>query len=270
MSEPASATNLGNVCGREVDEEFTVLGVRFHAVQISDVIRAIQGWIAAKQSAKCVCVSNVHSVIEARLKPAFRTVLNSAALCVPDGMPIVWMGRYFGFQLRRRVYGPDLLLEFFRTTQFDGHKHFFYGGAPGVPEALAANLADLYPSVRIVGMYSPPFRSLSLSEDTAVVEMINRADPDVLWVGLGCPKQEMWMDEHRERLNARAIVGVGQAFAIHAGVLRQAPEWMREHGLEWLYRLLKEPGRLWKRYLVYNTMFLFLVVLQLLHLKKVE
>lgn len=269
MSTSASATKLVTVADKAIDEGFTVVGVRFHAVQISDVIRAMQGWIATKQPAKCVCVSNVHSVIEA-LRPAFKAILNSAALCVPDGMPIIWLGRYFGFPLRRRVYGPDLLLEFFRSTQSSGYKHFFYGGAPGVPEALAKNLTDLYPSVRIVGSYSPPFRSLSTSEDTAVVEMINRADPDVLWVGLGCPKQEMWMHEHRQRLHAHAIVGVGQAFAIHAGVLRQAPEWMREHGLEWLFRLLREPGRLWKRYLVYNSMFLLLVLLQLLRLKKVD
>lgn len=265
-----SAPTLGSISDREVGDEFTVLGIRFHAIQIPDVIRTVEGWIEEKISGNCVCVSNVHSVIEARFTPVFKKVLNSAALCVPDGMPIVWLGRYFGFSLRRRVYGPDLLLEFFRSTQSEGYRHFFYGGAPGIPEALAKNLMDLYPGVRIVGVYSPPFRSLSISEDTAVVEMINRADPDVLWVGLGCPKQEMWMHEHRERLNARAIVGIGQAFAIHAGALRQAPEWMRDHGLEWLFRLLREPGRLWKRYLVYNSMFLVLVMLQLLHIKKGE
>lgn len=216
---------------------------------------------------KYICVANVHSVVEARRNSVFKAVLNSADLCVPDGMPLIWLGRLSGYSLKRRVYGPDLFLDLCRSTCNKGYKHFFYGGAAGTPETLAEELTKLFPRLNVVGTYSPPFRSLSPQEDTSVVEMINRAGPDVLWVGLGCPKQETWMYEHRHRLNARVIVGVGQAFAIHARQASQAPLWLREHGFEWLFRLFVEPRRLWKRYLLYNTQFLCLLFLETLRLK---
>jgi len=246
---------------------FSVLGVRFNALQIPDVIQQVEKWIERGISGRYICVSNVHSVIEARRSSRFKHVLQSADLTVPDGMPLVWLGRLFGHDLKRRVYGPDLLLDFCRFTSSKNYKHFFYGGAVGTPEKLAEELAKRFPRINVVGTYSPPFRSLSPQEDTSTIDMINRAAPDLLWVGLGCPKQEAWMYEHRHRINARAMIGVGQAFAIHAGHAPQAPLWMREQGFEWLFRLLLEPRRLWKRYLVYNTQFLFLLFLDTLKLK---
>jgi len=247
-----------------------VLGVRLDAVQISDVIARMESWISHRERSHFIAVTNVHVLMEARHSPLFRTVLDSADLCVPDGMPLVWIGRSRGYPLKQRVYGPDLLLDFCRETNAKGYRHFFYGGAPGIPEALAAKLKCQFPMLEVAGTYSPPFRPLTPEEDARVVEMINRARADLLWVGLGCPKQESWMFEHRDCLNVPVLVGVGAAFDFHTGRSKQAPAWMREHGLEWLFRLLTEPRRLWRRYLIYGSQFVFFVALEMLGLGKFD
>jgi N-acetylglucosaminyldiphosphoundecaprenol N-acetyl-beta-D-mannosaminyltransferase len=249
---------------------FQTLGVRLDAVQIPDVISKIEDW--TRESGRChfIAVANVHVLMEAQHSPVFKTALDSADLCVPDGMPLVWIGRLRGYPLKRRVYGPDLLLDFCSETNAKGYRHFFYGGAPGVPEALAAKLKRQFPMLGVAGTYSPPFRPLTPEEDAQVVEMINGAAADILWVGLGCPKQELWMYEHRHQLRVPVLVGVGQAFDLHAGRLQQAPVWMREHGLEWLFRLFKEPQRLWRRYILYGSEFILYVALELLGLRKTE
>jgi N-acetylglucosaminyldiphosphoundecaprenol N-acetyl-beta-D-mannosaminyltransferase len=249
---------------------YRVLGVRFDAVQIPGVIARMEEWIAQREGAHYIAVSNVHVLMEARNSVSFRNVLDGADLCVPDGMPLVWVGRLRGQNLKHRVYGPDLFLSFCRETQAKGYRHFFYGGAAGVAEALAVKLREQFPMLEIAGTYSPPFRPLTPEEDAGVVDMINRASADVLWVGLGCPKQEIWMYEHRERLRVPVLAGVGQAFDIHAGRVRQAPRWMREHGLEWLFRLASEPSRLWRRYLVYNSEFVLSELAEILGVRKFE
>jgi N-acetylglucosaminyldiphosphoundecaprenol N-acetyl-beta-D-mannosaminyltransferase len=249
---------------------FRVLGVRIDALQIPEAIEKLEEWIRERRRSYFVSLTNVNNVMEARRDPRFRKIQDSADLSLPDGMPLVWIGRLRGYQLRRRVYGPDLLLDFCRQTEGKGYSHFFYGGAPGVGEQLAEGLRRRFPALRIAGVYSPPFRQLSPQEDTYVVEMINRATPDVLWVGLGCPKQERWIYEHRNRLRVPVIAGIGQAFDIHSGRVRQAPRWIRENGLEWLFRLWKEPRRLWRRYLIYNTQFVWNVFLETLGLKNFQ
>lgn len=260
-----------NSCGKSDQEpSYRVLGIRFNALQIPDVVARMEDWIAERKRAHYIAVSNVHVLMEARHDNSFRKVLDGADLCVPDGMPLVWVGRWRGHPLKHRVYGPDLLLNFCKETQAKAYRHFFYGGAAGVPEALAAKLREQFRNLEIAGTYSPPFRELTPEEDAAAVDMINRANADVLWVGLGCPKQEIWMHEHRERLRVPVLVGVGQAFDIHAGRLRQAPRWMREHGLEWLFRLAAEPSRLWRRYLVYNSEFVFCELAEVLGMRKFE
>jgi N-acetylglucosaminyldiphosphoundecaprenol N-acetyl-beta-D-mannosaminyltransferase len=234
---------------------FDVLGVRVHAVQIPEMIRRLEQWIGEGPRGRYVTLTNVHAIMEAQAQPAFRQVLNQAASVCPDGMPLVWVGRRSGYAMPRRVYGPDLLWDFCRATEDKGYSHFFYGGGPGIAQRLAAELKARFPGVRVAGCYSPPFRPLPAAEDAAVVRMINAAAPDLLWVGLGCPKQEFWMHQHAGRLRVPVMLGVGQAFDIYAGSLRQAPRWMREHGLEWLFRLCLEPRRLGKRYVVYNSRF---------------
>ncbi|OFV95860.1 MAG: hypothetical protein A3F68_00945 [Acidobacteria bacterium RIFCSPLOWO2_12_FULL_54_10] len=247
---------------------FRVLGIRVHAVQIPDVVQQMERWITEKEFGHFVTLTNVHSVIEAQQNDLFHETLLSADLSVPDGMPLVWVGRLRGHSLQRRVYGPDLLADFLRITAPKGYRHYFYGGAPGIADRMVEEMRKNIPELTVVGTYSPPFRPMTPEEDAAIVEKINQAKPDVLWVGLGCPKQEIWMFQHRQRLQVPVLVGVGQAFNIYAGDLRQAPPWMRENGLEWFFRLLLEPRRLWRRYLLYNTKFLFYLLLEAAGLKR--
>lgn len=240
--------------------EYSVLGVSLKALEIPKLVSRMERWIDWGERGHCLNFANVHVVMEAQRDRAFRQMLaDPAVFNVPDGMPLVWLGRLLGYVLERRVYGPDLMRTFCETAAHKGYRHFFYGGAPGVPEQLAANIQDQYPGSNVVGIYSPPFRPLTQTEDDAVIEMINAARPDVLWLGLGCPKQEKWAYEHRSRLYVPVIASVGQAFDIYSGRVMQAPAWMRDNGLEWFYRLLTNPRRLWKRYLVYNSQFLFLL-----------
>jgi len=249
---------------------FRVLGVRIDALQIPEVIEKLEEWIRERRRSHFVALANVNNVMEARKDPGFRKIQDSADLALPDGMPLVWMGRLHGHPLRRRVYGPDLLLDFCRQTEGKSYSHFFYGGAPGVGEKLAEEMKRRFPETKIAGAYSPPFRPLNRQEDTNVVEMINQAAPDVLWVGLGCPKQERWIYEHRNRLRVPVIAGIGQAFDIHSGRVTQAPRWMREHGLEWLFRFCSEPRRLWRRYLVYNAEFLFSLLFEIAGVRRFD
>jgi N-acetylglucosaminyldiphosphoundecaprenol N-acetyl-beta-D-mannosaminyltransferase len=238
------------------------------AVQIPDVVAEMERWIGERRGSHYIAVTGMHGVTEAQHDPELKRILNAADLVVPDGMPLVWLGRWRGYALRRRVYGPELMLEFCRATAGKGYRHFFYGGAPGVAGELAGRLRRQFPSLQVVGVFSPPFRPLRPDEDARVARRIRDAKPEVLWVGLSTPKQERWMYEHRESLEAPVMVGVGAAFDLNTGRVRQAPRWMRERGLEWFWRLLMEPRRLWRRYLIGGAEFVWLVALELLGLKK--
>lgn len=237
-------------------DHYRILGRQVAAVQISDVVAIFRSWIQDRGPSRYVAVCNVHMVVEAERSVAFRRVMDAAALVVPDGSPLIWVGRRRGFPLARRCYGPDLFLEFAESTAANGYRHYLYGGHPGVADKVAERLQHDYPGVAIAGTFSPPFRKLTPEEDEEAVRAINASGADILWVALGCPRQENWMYEHRDRLNVPVVVGVGQAFDIYAGRVAQAPRWMREHGLEWLFRLLTNPRRLWRRYLIYNSEFL--------------
>src|SRR5438552_4027506 len=235
---------------------FEVLGVAISAVQTQDVVARMEEWIHDGSRCHTVAPTSMHGIVEAQRDTSFKKILNSTDAVVPDGMPLVWLGRRSGLHLPRRVYGPDLLLEFCKTTAGRGYRHFFYGGEPGVPERLAESLKRRFPAVEVCGTFSPPFRPLNSEEENGIFNLISSAGPDVLWVGLGTPKQERWMHEHRDRLHVPVVVSVGAAFDLLSGRRYQAPRWMREHGLEWLFRLLQEPRRLWRRYLVYGARFL--------------
>jgi N-acetylglucosaminyldiphosphoundecaprenol N-acetyl-beta-D-mannosaminyltransferase len=247
---------------------FEVLGVRVDAVQIPDVVSRMEEWIGQRGACRYIAVTDMHSLMQAQHAATFKKILEKADLVVPDGFPLVWLGRQKGFPLRCRVYGPELMVRFCEETAAEGYRHFFYGGAPGVAEDLAARLAARFPGLRIAGACCPPFWPLTRQEDEAVSSMLNRSHADIVWVGLGAPKQERWMFEHQGRLAARVLVGVGAAFDFHTGRIAQAPPWMRDHGLEWFFRLSREPHRLWRRYLIYGTEFIGLVLLESLGLKK--
>jgi N-acetylglucosaminyldiphosphoundecaprenol N-acetyl-beta-D-mannosaminyltransferase len=230
-------------------------------------LEIIEGWIERRER-QYVCVTGVHGIMESQRNENLRRIHNRAGLVTPDGMPLVWLCRLRGFRHVDRVYGPDLMLALCERSVTMGYRHFFYGGENGVPELLATLLKKRFPGLQVVGTFSPPFRPLTLEEDERIVQIINEAEPDIVWVGLGTPKQELWMAEHRERLKAPVLIGVGAAFDFLSGRKPQAPKWMQRSGLEWLFRLVNEPKRLWKRNLVNNPTFLILVILQILGIKK--
>jgi N-acetylglucosaminyldiphosphoundecaprenol N-acetyl-beta-D-mannosaminyltransferase len=231
-----------------------VLGVGISVIDMAQAVTEITRWVEDKEP-HYVCITGVHGVMEARRDPELRRIHNVSGLTTPDGMPMVWAGHRAGAAHMRRVYGPDLMLELCQLAARRGWSSFFFGGGPGVPELLAERLTARIPGLRVVGTWSPPFRALTPEEDKEVVERINRSGADLVWIGLSTPKQERWMAAHVGRLEAKVLLGVGAAFDIHAGRLPQAPLWMQRSGLEWLYRLGREPRRLWRRYLRNNPRF---------------
>jgi N-acetylglucosaminyldiphosphoundecaprenol N-acetyl-beta-D-mannosaminyltransferase len=246
-----------------------VLGVGISALNLDLAVSKVAEALAQKRKGY-ICVTGVHGVSEAQEDPAFRAILNDAFLNTPDGMPMVWMGKLQGAREMGRVYGPDLMLRLFELSQARGFTHFFYGGAPGVAEELKRKLESRFPGVRIVGTYTPPFRPLTEEEETDLARVVNQAKPDMFWVGLSTPKQEKFMATHWGKLDATLFFGVGAAFDFHAGRVRQAPRWMQRGGLEWLFRLVCEPRRLWKRYFKNNPLFILRAAAQLSGIKKYD
>jgi len=244
-----------------------ILGVGISAINMTAAVETIASWIAQGAS-HYVCVFPVHSVIECQKDSGLRHIANASGLTTPDGVPLVWLSRLHGHRHVSRVYGPDLMMALCAASAEHGYRHFFYGSAEGVPEKLASVLARQYPGLNVVGTYAPPFRPLGPEEDEQIVEMINASGADIVWVGLGTPKQDHWMASHVDVLRAPVLIGVGAAFDFHAGRKKQAPRWMQRSGLEWFFRLITEPRRLWKRYLINNPLFMILVLGQALRLKR--
>jgi len=211
-----------------------------------------------------VCVTGVHGIMEAQDDEALKRIYNEAWLSTPDGMPLVWLGPP-GVE---RVYGPDLMLAVCDAGRTVGLTHYFYGGPPGLAEELRSRLTARFPGLQVVGTYSPPFRPLDAGELATLQADVTRTRPDVMWVGLGAPKQERFMARHAASLDAGVLIGVGAAFDFHAGRTPQAPRWMQRSGLEWFFRLCSEPRRLAPRYFRHNPRFVFHVALQRLGLRQ--
>lgn len=240
-----------------------ILGVGVCACNLHQAVSAMCR-AAARRQAQYVCVTGVHGVMEAQKDARFMEIQNRSALTVPDGMPLVWVGKLRGHETIERVYGPDLMLAVCRLSQFSGHTHFLFGGKPGVAQQLRAVLEKRFPGLAVVGAYTPPFRPMNAAEQAELIAAVNRSQPDFLWVGLSTPKQERFMAEYAGRLRAGLMIGVGAAFDIHTGNLKDSPGFLKQAGLQWLHRLFQEPRRLWKRYLVNNPKFLLEIALQLL------
>ncbi len=210
----------------------------------------------AREARGYVCVCNVHTVMASHEDPGLRAALGGSSMNVPDGQPLVWAINALGYPLANRVYGPELMSRACARAAVSGQQFYLYGGRnQGALVQLALNLRQRYPGIKIVGGYSPPHRPLSQEEQDAIASEINHSGADVVWVGIGVPKQEKWMAQMRGRLHAPVLIGVGAAFDLHAGLVPQAPNWLQEAGLEWAYRLVHEPRRLWRRYLRYNPRF---------------
>lgn len=213
-------------------------------------------WIEAHHRAYVV-VCPVFNVMTTLENSAYRKIVNQADMVTPDGMPLVFILRWLGHTSVDRTYGPDLMLAFCEQSQQTGYKSFFYGGAEGIPDKLTEELLRRFPHMPVPDGYSPPFRALSEEEEEAIIEMINSSGADIVWVGLGSPKQDIWMANMLGRLEVPVLVGVGAAFDFISGVKPQAPRWMQRSALEWLFRLSSEPRRLWRRYLIYNSLFIW-------------
>lgn len=236
------------------------------ALTWNEALARITQWGAAHES-RYVCICNVHSVVTTTQDIEFKIAVNNADMSTPDGAPIAWALRRLGHTEQERINGPDLMLKYLAQAERLGQVVFFYGSTENTLALLRCALAKQFPRLRIGGTYSPPFRPLSKQEDEEVTKLINDSGAHVVFVGLGCPKQEIWMAEHRGRIHA-VMIGVGAAFDYHSGVLRRAPLWWQQHGLEWLYRLGSEPRRLLKRYVVTNTLFVFGFLRQVLSNKR--
>ncbi len=236
-----------------------ILGVNVSRVNLVSAVQQICEWVRQKQLTY-VCVAPVSTLVDAQRDSQYLAVVNAAGMVTPDGMPVVWLARAHGGKDVLRTYGPDLMLSVCNHGQDLGLRHFFYGGTEDILRKLQQKLVESYPQILIVGSYAPPFRPRVWQEDKEVIDHINSSSADIVWVGLGSPKQDFWMHLNRPLLNAPVIVGAGAAFDFCSGAKPQAPRWMQACGLEWLFRLCCEPGRLWKRYLIGNSLFLIYLI----------
>jgi N-acetylglucosaminyldiphosphoundecaprenol N-acetyl-beta-D-mannosaminyltransferase len=244
-----------------------ILGVGISAISMESALDQSEA-LLARGDKGYICVTGVHGIIEAQSDETFRTILNKSFLCAPDGMPTVWLGHLHGFKHMTRVYGPDFMANLCERSVRSGYRHFLYGGKPGIAEELRAELLRRFPGMQIVGTYTPPFRPLNAEEEQDLGLQLKASQADILWCGLSTPKQERFISAYLDRLPVKLMVGVGAAFDLLSGNLDEAPDWMKQSGLQWLYRLIKEPKRLWRRYLINNPRFIWLSFLQLSRLRR--
>jgi N-acetylglucosaminyldiphosphoundecaprenol N-acetyl-beta-D-mannosaminyltransferase len=258
---PRAEANLS--CHSGFSSEYAdVLGVKISAVDMNSAVNLADRWIAAGNPGY-VCVTGAHGVIEAQSDPEFMRILNHAAITVPDGMPMAWVGWLQGHRTMDRVYGPDFMMALCKLSVERGYRNFLYGGKPGVAEQLRKSLLIKFPKLQLVGTYTPPFRALTPEEEEEIVKLVLDSEPHILWVGLGSPKQERFMARYHQRLRVPLLVGVGAAFDFHTGRLQECPDWVKRAGLQWVHRLMQDPKRLWKRYLNCVPAFLWHITLQL-------
>jgi len=250
-----------------IAKEVHILGIKIHRVSLNDAIELIEKFISGDGKHQ-VCVPNVWTTVLMQKDEEFKEIHNNSSLAIPDGTPLVWVSRLYGKPIPERVPGPDLFKEFTKVSTKKGYKLFFLGSTKNALKEITLKLKEKYPSLKIVGTYSPPFmKEFSEEENQKMIEMINKAEPDVLWVSLTAPKQEKWIGKHLSQLNVPVSIGVGAAFDFVAGKVKRAPKWMQKIGLEWFHRLIQEPTRLWKRYLIGNTVFIWLVINELIKIK---
>jgi N-acetylglucosaminyldiphosphoundecaprenol N-acetyl-beta-D-mannosaminyltransferase len=244
-------------------KRLSVLGARINALTWDDALTQILTWGAGHES-RYVSMCNVHSVVTTTQDHQFKSVINNADLALADGAPIAWAIRKLGHIRQERISGPDLMWRYLAEAEHLAQVVFFFGGTNATLEKLSAAVGVRFPKLLIGGIYSPSFLGTTVEEDERHVTAINRSGANVVFVGLGCPKQEIWMAAHRGRIGA-VMIGVGAAFDFHAGTIKRAPLWWQRNGLEWLYRLCSEPKRLFRRYLVTNTLFLVGITRQLIN-----
>jgi N-acetylglucosaminyldiphosphoundecaprenol N-acetyl-beta-D-mannosaminyltransferase len=242
-------------------EQVNVLGVGVHPIDMEKAALILEARIREGRKGY-VCLAGVHGIMEAQRDPSLKSIYAQAALVAPDGMPTVWIGHAQGFRGMQRVFGPDLMIDILAREEFRDCVHFLCGGEPGVAEKLRHELLRRFPSAKIAGTYSPPFRAMTAEEERELAERVRLLQPDIIWVGISTPKQEKFMARYLPILDTKLMIGVGAAFLFHSGAIRDSPQWVKRAGLQWLHRLFQEPARLWRRYLLNNPLFLVSVLLQ--------
>lgn len=267
MANSPSSKIVAEPASERMPAKVPILGVGLSPVSMDGAVRTIMRWIGDRHKTY-VTVNAVHSMMDAQDDPEIKRIMNAAGMCVPDGVPLVWLLWLAGHGDTTRVFGPDLMLALCAALAGGGGAAFYYGGAPGVADRLADKMAADYPGLRTAGTYCPPFRELTAEEEEEVVGRINRSGADIVWVGLSSPKQERWMARFRPRIDVPVLVGVGAAFDFNTGGIDRAPRWMQKCALEWVYRLLQEPRRLWWRYARKNPLFVFYIACEKLRLRK--
>jgi N-acetylglucosaminyldiphosphoundecaprenol N-acetyl-beta-D-mannosaminyltransferase len=246
----------------EVTPRISILGVHVTPLTMARAADIVAAAIRSRRKMRGVFCTT-HMIIESQDIPALCEAVNGSDIVATDGVPLVWLSRLRGARDIERVYGPDALLAFCERGLEQGWRHYFYGSTPQTLDKLVTRLAERFPGLLIAGSYSPPFRPLTEDERQDIILKLNTAAPDIIWVGLGLPKQELWAAEYKGHLDAPVILAVGAAFDFHAGTVKQAPRWVQNLGMEWFFRLLQEPQRLWRRYLICNTRFLWLLFREL-------
>ena len=244
-------------------KKFQILGVNISAINLQSAGQILGQYIRSGQP-HYVCVAPVSTVVSCQENEAYKNVVNGAAMVTPDGMPVVWLAKLLGQAEVSRTYGPDLMLKICEEGEGKGYRHYFFGADDATLHKLENTLRGKFSKINIVGSYAPPFRPLTEEENNDILKKIREVNPDLVWVGLGSPKQDFWMKENFQRLNVPVLLGVGAAFDFISGVKPQAPRLLQKSGLEWLFRLCCEPKRLWRRYFFGNTKFIFLIMKSLL------
>jgi len=246
---------------RAMKDTIEILGVRVNLEDYDSSIEKVEEHINNEYPTGYVTLMCADSLVNAQKNRFFKEISNKSYLSLPDGIPLVWIARSKGAKkIKTNTRGTAFMFKFFERTFQKKYTHFFYGGKQGVAEQLKRVFETKFSGVKIVGTYCPPFRKLTEAEDSRICEMINSSGTDIVWVGLGAPKQEYWMNEHKEKLNVSLMIGVGAAFDFLTGNAKEAPRWMQSNGLEWVFRLLTEPRRLWRRYLIGNSLLIYWLI----------
>ena len=251
--------------------KMNILGINMDCLSYRDMHRIFNVWLSNKEGrSHSLALINVNCCVSALFDKRLVNLYNSTDIVGIDGMPFLRWARAFYNKESDRFYAPDLMLEACEKSKQYGYTFFLYGGAPGAPDKIEDYLRERFDGIKVVGKYSPPFRALTPEEDQEVCDMINAVKPDIVWVGLGSPKQDVWISEHREKIRGSILIASGATFDFFSGRIQQAPEWIRSSGFEWLYRLSKDFRRLWLRYTVYNFVFVAMFALQLMGLRRFE
>jgi N-acetylglucosaminyldiphosphoundecaprenol N-acetyl-beta-D-mannosaminyltransferase len=243
------------------NDRVNILGVGVSPLDVPSAVNLVNSFLESPKKGY-ICVTGMHGIMEAQADPVFREIQNNSVITTPDGIPTVWIGRLLGHKKMKQVAGPEFMLEVCASAQRTGSKHFLYGGKPGVAELLKKTLLERYPDLQIVGTYTPPFRALNAEEDEELYKMVSDSGADVLWCGISTPKQERFMAKYIDILPIKLMIGVGAAFDINSGLIKDSPKWAKNFGLQWFHRMCQEPRRLWRRYLLNIPRFGVLYLMQ--------